>query len=143
MKTLEQERASYAFDIVRKVKGRPYEKEFASLVSKLPTLILSNGFGNTLAFLYSKSKIHHLIAIGVIANWLLNKSDLKIVYGRFQEDFFDDTHKVKESIEDVLNSLVINANIDQYTFVAEEALRLLNWLKRFSEAILEKGDENG
>ena len=48
MKTLEQERSNYAFDSVSKIKGKPFEKDASSLISKLGTLILTNGLGNTL-----------------------------------------------------------------------------------------------
>ena len=73
MKTLEQERSNYAFECVSKIKGKPFEKDASSLISKLGTLILTNGLGNTLAFLFAKGKDHHLEVIAIISNWLLDK----------------------------------------------------------------------
>ncbi len=137
VKTLEQKRASYAFEKIKAVKGQSYEKDFSSLISKLPTLILTNGLGNTIAFLFSKGKEHHIKAINIIVEWLLKESDLKILSAS-KIDF----NNPKNSIQEILDSIVLNTDIQQYTYAIEETLRLLNWLRRFSDAMLEKDESN-
>ncbi len=155
-KTLEQKRASYAFEKIKEVINKPYEKDFSSLIGKLPTLILTNGLGNTLSFLFSKGKEQHLLAIAIITNWLFNESDLKIIKGEFKKEWFNELENlskkpekekretinkiIKEMITPILNPIVLEAQTHEYIFATEETLRLLNWLKRFSEAMLKKGD---
>jgi len=137
MKTLEQERSNYAFKCVSeikgvsKIKGKPFEKEASSLISKLGTLILTNGLGNTLAFLFAKGKDHHLEVIVIISNWLLRQEE-----PGFKRD------NVKVRIEEIMKKLVLDATVEQYMYYTEETLRLVNWLRRFSDAMLESGGEN-
>jgi CRISPR-associated protein Cmr5 len=134
MKTLEQERSNYAFDCVSKIKDKPFEKDASSLISKLGTLILTNGLGNTLAFLFAKGKDHHLEVIAIISNWLLRQE------GQKEPGFKRDNVKVR--IEEIMGNLVLNASVEQYMYYTEETLRLVNWLRRFSDAMLESGGEN-
>ncbi len=141
-KTLEQKRANYAFNKIKEVSGKSYEKDFSSLIGRLPTLILTNGLGNILSFLFSKGKEQHLFAIAIISNWLFNETDLKVVKGEFKEEWFNNLEKLKnkENIAKILNPIILEAETEKYMFATEETLRLLNWLKRFSEAMLKKGD---
>jgi len=134
MKTLEQERSNYAFKCVSKIKGEPFEKDASSLISKLGTLILTNGLGNTLAFLFAKGKDHHLEVIVIISNWLFMQE------GQKEPGFKRDNVKVK--IEEIMRNLVLDASVEQYMYYTEETLRLVNWLRRFSDAMLESGGEN-
>lgn len=134
--TLEQKRSKYAFEQILKVKGKKFEKEFSSLVSKLATLILTNGLGNTLAFLFAKGKDHHLQSVYIVVNWLINESPLG------KKDLKDLNDKnVEEKTQDILNRLVLNASVEEYIFYTEESLRLINWLRRYSDALLEKEGE--
>jgi CRISPR-associated protein Cmr5 len=134
MKTLEQERSNYAFKRISEIKGKSFEKDASSLISKLGTLILTNGLGNTLAFLFAKGKDHHLEVIMIISNWLFRQEGQK--EPRFKRD------NVKDEIEEVMGKLVLNATVEHYMYYTEETLRLVNWLRRFSDAILESGGEN-
>ena len=131
MKTLEQERSNYAFECVSKIKGKPFEKDASSLISKFGTLILTNGLGNTLAFLFAKGKDHHLEVIVIISNWLFRQEE-----PGFKRD------NVKVRIEEIMKKLVLDATVEQYMYYTEETLRLVNWLRRFSDAMLESGGEN-
>jgi CRISPR-associated protein, Cmr5 family len=134
MKTLEQERSNYAFKCISEIKGKTFEKDASSLISKLGTLILTNGLGNTLAFLFAKGKDHHLEVIAIISNWLLGQE------GQKEPGFKRDNVKVK--IEEIMKKLVLDASVEQYMYYTEETLRLVNWLRRFSDAMLESGGEN-
>lgn len=100
MKTLEQERSNYAFKCVSKIKGEPFEKDASSLISKLGTLILTNGLGNTLAFLFAKGKDHHLEVIVIISNWLFRQEE-----PGFKRD------NVKVRIEEIMKKLVLDATV--------------------------------
>jgi CRISPR-associated protein Cmr5 len=121
LRTLEQERAKHAWECVQEVKDRTFAGDYRSIAVKAPSLILTNGLGQTLAFLRSKpdrphfqSLYHHL------ARWVGEKV-------RADGDF--------------LNWLVSEADSQQYRLATMEALALLQWLKRFAEAELPKGRE--
>jgi CRISPR-associated protein Cmr5 len=139
MKTLEQERSNYAFRCISEIKGKPFEKDASSLISKLGTLILTNGLGNTLAFLFAKGRdqqkkgkgAHHREIIAIISNWLLKQGEK--YYTR---------DNVENRIEEIMRDLVLKASVEQYMYYTEETLRLVNWLRRFSDAMLESGGEN-
>jgi len=129
MKTLEQERSNYAFECIseiKKEKDKNFEKNASSLIAKLGTLILTNGLGNTLAFLFSKAKDHHLETIAIISNWLYK------LEGQNKE--------VK--IDQIMRDFVLDVDVEKYMYYTDETLRLINWLRRFSDAMLESGGEN-
>jgi len=133
MKTLEQERSNYAFECISKIKGKNFEKNASSLIAKLGTLILTNGLGNTLAFLFSKAKDHHLETIVIISNWLYK------LEGRKEEIKKDN---VQQKIDQIMNDFVLDVYVEKYMYYTDETLRLINWLRRFSDAMLESGGEN-
>ena len=135
--TLEQIRSKYAFEKIKEVKGSNFEKEFSSLISKLASLILTNGLGNTLAFLFAKSKDQHLRAIYILSDWLINQSPLG---SKKLQDL--NAKNVKEKAQSILENLVLKASVEEYMFYTEESLRLINWLRRYSDAMLEKEENN-
>ena len=53
---LEKGRAEYAYNCVKEVINKGFEKEYKSYVKSLPQMILSNGLGQTLAFIQAKSE---------------------------------------------------------------------------------------
>ncbi|HXG36040.1 MAG TPA: type III-B CRISPR module-associated protein Cmr5, partial [Dehalococcoidia bacterium] len=84
-KTLEQQRARRAWDCVQEVTNQPqdFKKKYSSLARKVPMLVLTNGLGQTLAFLLSKAKRHepenkrsveakaHDLLFTHLSNWVL------------------------------------------------------------------------
>jgi len=124
MRTLEQERARYAWQCINEVRNQHFAGDYRSIAVKTPSLILTNGLGQTLAFLKAKGKgdpsDEHEVLYQHISNWL--KQQLKLT-------------------DDLLEWIVNSANSQQYRLATMEALTLLQWLKRFAEAILPKGEE--
>jgi len=133
MKTLEQERSNYAFECISRIKGKNFEKDASSLIAKLGTLILTNGLGNTLAFLFSKAKNHHLETIVIISNWLYKLEGQK-------EEIKKDN--VQQKIDQIMKKFVLDVDVEKYMYYTDETLRLINWLRRFSDAMLESGGGN-
>lgn len=160
MRTIEQQRASYAWQCVQKCvddaidglrqkvaqesdekkkrelqnrlksleteEGREkWKKEYGSLARKVPSLILTNGLGQTLAFLKAKGKNdpadEHEVLLGHISKWLRMQLSL--------------------DSSDVLDWIVNRADSRDYRLATMEALAFLHWLKRFAEAYLSKGGE--
>ncbi len=149
-KTLEQERASFAFREVSKVKGqnKSVQGKYSSYVEKTPVMILTNGLGATLAFYLSKLKksiddteyrsikpeefseadtIAYAYLYKQISTWLAEGSGEKGVFKGLTKGC------------DPLKYFMENP-ATKVTVLTDEALAILNWMKRFAKAMLEEGD---
>lgn len=124
LRTLEQERAKHAWDCVQEVKDKPFAGNYRTIAVKVPSLIVTNGLGQTLAFLKAKGKgdpgNEHEVLYRHLADWVGRKV---------------------HADGDLLSWLVNTATSQQYRLATMEALALLQWLKRFAEAELPKGRE--
>jgi CRISPR-associated protein Cmr5 len=123
MNTTAQDRSRYALGELRTI--RCDRKEFAKLVAGLPAMILQNGLGHSLSFLLSKStdkelrpKIDdkHQAAFAIVAKWLREKN------------LIENAERNKAVAE--------LSSIDQHKYLnaQEEALRVLEWVKRYANA---------
>lgn len=135
IQTLEQKRAAEAWSCVQyvneEIDSHKFKEEYRSTVLKLPSLILTNGLGQSLAFLKSKGKkskgkgdesnAEERVYLN-LQGWL-TKPDV-INWGRATQS---------ELIERIMA-----INSDKYRLVTSEALAFLNWLKRFADAVLLK-----
>jgi len=124
LRTLEQERAKHAWDCVQEVKDKPFAGDYRTIAVKVPSLIATNGLGQTLAFLKAKGKgepgNEHEVLYRHLTDWVGRKVNAD---------------------GDLLSWLVNTATSQQYRLATMEALALLQWLKRFAEAELPKGRE--
>ena len=92
-------------------------------------LILTNGLGQTLAFVRSK---------GIKEEKDKNKPE-KVAYTEIYKNlsvWLIEKRKVYESGQDELIKRVINEGSAKYRQATLEALAFLNWIKRFAEAEL-------
>jgi len=121
MRTLEQERAKYAYDKIMSVKGKDFEKDYARYVKSAPALILTNGLGNTLAFYKSKKSEAYSKLYKHIEEWLKKR-------GYCSED-----QNALEWIANTDSLLVFQAT--------QEVLALLNWMTKFAKAELKESEE--
>lgn len=121
LRTLEQERAKHAWKYVQEVKDQTFAGDYRSIVVKAPSLIVTNGLGQALAFFRSKPDRPHFQSLyRHLAEWVNNKL---------------------HTSSDLLDWLVNDATSQQYRLATMEALALLQWLRRFAEAELPKGRE--
>jgi len=103
-------------------------KNYRSYVKKIPTMILSSGLGQTLAFVKAKSKTG-------------NAYDL--IYKQLTE-YMKSGHTARIEMPEEKNELVdwvISCDSSTYRYITQEILAFLNWLKRFSEGLIEEEDE--
>jgi len=121
LRSLEQDRAAFAWAAVKAVKDKNFEKDYKSLVKKVPVLIMTNGLGNTLGYLKSKGKKHHKELIGNINRWATKR------------EFGGD-----DILEWIIDGETSSFQVMQ---ASREVLCMLNWLKRFATAELE-GEED-
>lgn len=120
-RTLEQQRAKKAWECVQEAKAQNWAGEYRTIAVKTPSLILTNGLGQTLAFLCSKPDRPHFQALYRHLNeWLGGQLKLN---------------------GDLLEWIINNANSQEYRHATAELLAFLQWLKRFAEAYLPKGRE--
>jgi len=105
-------------------------KNYRSYVKKIPTMILSNGLGQTLAFIKSKSE---------------KGNAYKLIYEQLKEYMRSPytTTKQMQMPEDKkeLIDWVISCDSEKYRYITQEILAFLNWLKRFAEGLIEEEEE--
>lgn len=128
LEDLERGRAKFAFNCVKeaidKWKTNPATlKEYRSYLRKIPSMILVNGLGQTLAFIKSKAKEGN--AYSVIQEHL--------------KRYFKDNvpARVRMTQQTDILEWAISLKSEDYRFATEELLSLLNWMKRFAEGMIE------
>lgn len=111
-------RAKMAWDFISEVKGKDYQKDYRAYVRRAPTLILSNGLGNTLAF------------------WKAKGGD---AYTKLYEHINTWFKKRHPEEEDILTWVISDTTSSLEVFKeTKEDVSLLNWMKRFADAELEE-----
>ena len=112
-RTLEQERARFAWACVSRMKTSAGKKEYGQLARGAAADIQINGLGQTLAFWRAK-KNNELLSD--VSNWL--KQQLAFTQ------------------PEVIDWIANTASTDDYRRATAEAVAVLIWIKRFSEAEL-------
>lgn len=121
--TLAQQRSAFALEQVKEFTGD--RDKFAKLVSGLPAMILQNGFGQALAFLLAKvtdkngkilSSDKHILAFDSVIRWLKERHILS-------------NAERSQAMKDL-------SNMPQpdYLRAQDEAMAVLEWLKRYANA---------
>jgi len=103
-------------------------KNYRSYVKKIPTMILSNGLGQTLAFIKSKSE---------------KGNAYKLIYEQLTEYMrspYTTRMQMPEDKKDLVE-WVISCDSEKYRYITQEILAFLNWLKRFAEGLIEEEEE--
>ncbi|MCC7429834.1 type III-B CRISPR module-associated protein Cmr5, partial [bacterium] len=92
--------------------------EYKSWAKKIPSMIQMNGFGQTVAFLYSKKdKDPYKTFYTQISTWLKEKK------------FLEQTQELVDEICKVDSA--------KYRLMTTETLSLFGWLRRFAEGMIE------
>lgn len=96
---------------------------YKSIVDKLPSRILNNGLGVTVAFHFSKSK---------------NKKGADTVYGyvcdQLRQWLFDQGYVGSKTISEFARDVVALSPADSRA-ITNEALAFLTWLRRFTDGL--------
>jgi len=125
---LEKGRAECAYKCVEEAINRlnnKEQKEYRSYSRKIPTMILTNGLGQTLAFIKSKSEKGN--AYSLIYDQLTEYMESDSVSGiKMPSDKND------------LTEWVISCDSTTYRHITREILAFLNRLKRFAEGLIEE-----
>lgn len=113
MRTLGQERASFALEKILQISQKEKFKPFSA---GAPSMILQNGFGQALAFWISKGKSEHMTMFNIVKEWLCQNNLAK---GQDIADFIGDIAGMEQS---------------EYLTAQKETLALLEWVKRYANA---------
>jgi CRISPR-associated protein Cmr5 len=125
MRTREQIRSEFALNRIF-LFGETIKKDDASFIVGLPTMILSNGLGQTLAFLLSKKPKEksdkHSLSFTIIKDWLTdNDHGVKVLRGKKLNDRNFVAEVTKLDLKDYINAQL-------------ETIKFLSWLKRYARA---------
>jgi len=130
----EQERSDFALKQLKCTFSNggnlTIKKELANFIVGAPTMILQNGFGQTMAFLLSKckgqvdikekKKEKHLFTFTTIARW---SERVNPQVSPEKSDFFEAVSSLEQA---------------DYLRLQGEALKMLQWLKRYARAFQEE-----
>ncbi len=117
IETMQQKRAKFALEAL---KNEEISKDLANFIVGTPTMLLSNGLGQTMAFLMAKKdKKERKFVFYVIKEYLCKN----------YEDYF--------TSQDDKEFMMQFHNIDFYKQIEmqNEILKMLEWLKRYARAL--------
>lgn len=134
MLSKEQKRSKFALQKLDNLyANNQIDKDLANFIVGTPTMILQNGFGQTMAFLIAKGN-----------DTKGTNSEEKRKYNFVYETIIEWAHrenpdKIKTDKKEFLEAI---SKLDQneYVKIQEETLKLLQWLKRYARAF--QVDEN-
>lgn len=116
--TLDQRRAQHAWEAVKRVPKKEWNK-FATQAKKLPTRIIASGLGQALAFLVAKGECPELLRS--LSDWVLDKRQ-------------NPGSKAAAPAPEALLLSVVNGTGEGLRWHTAEALAYLQWLVRFTDA---------
>jgi len=118
------------------------DDKYKSYIKKISSMILSNGLGQTLAFVISKrqkskKKDGQELRPGSQEN---PKNAYDLIYQQLTE-YMKSQHTSTIQMpqdKDDLTEWVISCDSSIYRYITQEILAFLNWLKRFAEGMIEE-----
>lgn len=126
---LEQGRAAYAYQCAEDGAKLDKKKEYKSYVKKMPMLIKVNGLGAAVAFAFAKGS----------KKGSAQKNDpWGLLYWQLEKWLQNNSRKIEQN---QLAKALTQSPSASYRADTVEILALLNWIKRFADALIE-GDAN-
>lgn len=125
-KSIEKQRMRFAYEFVKNnISGESNAKKFEAYVQKVPAFIMTNGLGNTLAYLSTQRDDQWQHVQNAVCKWLstVNNPLKNRIEG------------TETGIDEVLKCLKEENFTDrEYRTVTIETLAMFNWLRRFAKA---------
>ena len=123
MENIQQERAKFAIEQLEKIsRNQVIDKDTATFIVGMPNMILSNGIGQTMAFLLAKNDKEKKV-YKILKNWICKKYANLGFTDKSDMDFIKTFCTLKQ---------------DKYLEIQRECLRLCEWLKRYARAFQEE-----
>jgi len=128
LRSMDQERAEFALTKIQAILGEAdpiYKAEVRRYLNNLPALIRMNGLGQALAFFRMKGEgTAHDTIYRMVSAWLCDANSKGRIFS--------------ESADAL--SAITQSDMAHYMAAQNEALALLQWLKKFAVALLPKED---
>ena len=128
LRSMDQERAEFALTKIQAILGgsdKSHKVEVRRYLNNLPALIRMNGLGQALAFFRMKGEgTAHEAIYRMVGAWLCDASSKGRIFS--------------ESADAL--SAITQSDMAHYMAAQNEALALLQWLKKFAVALLPKED---
>ena len=118
--TKEQQRSAFALQQIQEYWKNGVKKEEANFIVGMPTMILTNGVGQSMAFLLSKKdeeKSGRVFAI--LKKWLVSEKIVPVSENADNMQFLKKFSDLEQ---------------ESYLRAQQEALAMLQWLKRYARA---------
>lgn len=125
---LEQGRAAFAYAYASEGNKLDKNKEYKSYVKKMPMLIKTNGLGAAVAFAFAKGSKNGIPD---------KKNPWGLLYTQMEEWLKEDGKRLLQFDTHQLAKKLTEINSTEYRMVTIEILALLNWLKRFADALID------
>ena len=123
MENIQQERAKFAIEQLEKISSNQViDKDIATFIVGMPNMILSNGIGQTMAFLLAKTDKEKKV-YRILKNWICKKYANLGFTDKSDMDFIKTFCTLKQ---------------DKYLEIQRECPRLCEWLKRYARAFQEE-----
>ena len=126
LRSMDQERAEFALKKIQAILGgadQTHKAEVRRYLNNLPALIRMNGLGQALAFFRMKGEgTAHEAIYRMVGAWLCDASSKGRIFS--------------ESTDAL--SAITQSDMAHYMAAQNEALALLQWLKKFAVALLPK-----
>lgn len=145
MKGLEQGRAKFAYDCALKGKSILMkvnietewfkDDKYKSYVKNIPMLIKTNGLGSTFAFIKSKGQKKNVEMPGTQKN---PRNAYDLIYKQTAKWLKKDEKNLLDINEnDDLVDKIISLDSAEYRTLTVEVLAFFNWLRRFTDGLIE------
>lgn len=123
MENIQQERAKFAIEQLEKISSNQViDKDTATFIVGMPNMILSNGIGQTMAFLLAKTDKEKKV-YRILKNWICKKYANLGFTDKSDMDFIKTFCTLKQ---------------DKYLEIQRECLHFCEWLKRYARAFQEE-----
>jgi len=122
---LEQGRAAFAYQRAEDGAKLDKKKEYKSYVKKMPMLIQTNGLGAAIAFAFAKGSKDSQPNL---------QNPWGLLYSQIEEWLKERGFKIDQN---KLAKWLTSIESPEYRRATIEVLALLNWLKRFADALIE------
>jgi len=135
----DREKAIFALESVEQfieTHNIEYQKKYRAYLRTIPSMILTNGLGATITFIFSKNSEEVYNQLGSnIYDWL-NKNTYTSMIN------LEHKREPKEKLEELMKKIIL-LNSTEYRAITNEILALFAWLKRFAEGKIEGEEADG
>ena len=138
---VEAGRAEIAFRFAKAGAGISKRKDYRSHVRKFPSLVLTNGFAQAVAFAYSKAGQKEVENLRDPASPPNDADPWALLYRQIEQYLRSSPFVSIRSDKSLMDHLV-EMESPQYRMVEQDVLAFCNWLRRFADALIEAEDES-